>query len=261
MPEFNEDFDVDMGQKMMDVYKNQVGCFACRKPDAAMRCSRCQMGWYCNRECQKQHWKSGHKETCKVWCDNIKPGEEGGHVAIPIVMRSCGYISEESFANAMKARSELFLKEMKQSSSSDARTLGCQIGVIEMFGKIRLNMAATFVTDSFERITVNHIWLRDVDDNRVESGDELSRGSGKVSNDTKRMVRHALCEVGSKAKEYEVDIFSFTYGRGLMFISDDEEFQKSVEDAAGRKIVWTPDIRYTMQDAMSSAMGAAFGGL
>lgn len=29
-----------------------------------LRCSRCQVVWYCNAQCQKDHWKA-HKEICK----------------------------------------------------------------------------------------------------------------------------------------------------------------------------------------------------
>ena len=28
------------------------------------RCSRCQRVWYCGRECQRVHWRAGHKAEC-----------------------------------------------------------------------------------------------------------------------------------------------------------------------------------------------------
>ena len=29
-------------------------------------CSRCKVMVYCSKTCQKQHWKSGHKDTCQA---------------------------------------------------------------------------------------------------------------------------------------------------------------------------------------------------
>ena len=31
-----------------------------------LRCGGCRMVWYCNKDCQKAHWKQGHKEECKA---------------------------------------------------------------------------------------------------------------------------------------------------------------------------------------------------
>ena len=30
-----------------------------------MKCSRCNVTWYCTKQCQKQHWRAGHKHKCK----------------------------------------------------------------------------------------------------------------------------------------------------------------------------------------------------
>lgn len=40
-------------------------CAQCSKTGQFMRCSRCQAVRYCSPECQKAHWKAGHKESCK----------------------------------------------------------------------------------------------------------------------------------------------------------------------------------------------------
>ena len=29
-------------------------------------CSNCKSVYYCSQECQRVHWKNGHKEQCKI---------------------------------------------------------------------------------------------------------------------------------------------------------------------------------------------------
>ena len=41
-------------------------CSFCGQPSQDLqRCSRCKGVSYCSRDCQKQHWKVGHKKECK----------------------------------------------------------------------------------------------------------------------------------------------------------------------------------------------------
>jgi len=44
-------------------------CHACDKVDPTgsefKRCSRCKVALYCSADCQRNHWKDGHKEDCK----------------------------------------------------------------------------------------------------------------------------------------------------------------------------------------------------
>jgi hypothetical protein len=39
-------------------------CWACDRADAKTFCSKCKFAWYCNAECQRQHWKK-HRTMCK----------------------------------------------------------------------------------------------------------------------------------------------------------------------------------------------------
>lgn len=41
-----------------------ASCHASEDEKKLMKCARCQMKWYCSRECQKAHWKKGHKLYC-----------------------------------------------------------------------------------------------------------------------------------------------------------------------------------------------------
>ena len=38
-------------------------CASCGKP-ATLKCSRCKTVVYCNKNCQTEHWKLGHKKQC-----------------------------------------------------------------------------------------------------------------------------------------------------------------------------------------------------
>ena len=42
---------------------NTNNCAFCMAP-AKNKCSRCQLVYYCDKECQKKHWKEGHKYSC-----------------------------------------------------------------------------------------------------------------------------------------------------------------------------------------------------
>jgi hypothetical protein len=45
-----------------------IRCFCCgetRSENDLSRCSGCRLAYYCNKKCQKKHWKNGHKKVCK----------------------------------------------------------------------------------------------------------------------------------------------------------------------------------------------------
>ena len=62
-----------------------TSCGHCRQPDATLRCSRCQCVKYCQKECQKAHFKL-HKRSCRaiaaqrVLADRISVDDYGGNV-------------------------------------------------------------------------------------------------------------------------------------------------------------------------------------
>lgn len=35
--------------------------------EEALKCGACKRAYYCNSECQRSHWKMGHKSECKSW--------------------------------------------------------------------------------------------------------------------------------------------------------------------------------------------------
>eukprot|EP00979_Chaetoceros_neogracilis_P001339 scaffold233_cov198-Chaetoceros_neogracile.AAC.3 len=49
-----------------DRLATQFTCDYCSKGlTKRLSCARCEKAKYCDRECQKKHWKNGHKEICK----------------------------------------------------------------------------------------------------------------------------------------------------------------------------------------------------
>jgi hypothetical protein len=49
-------------------------CGSCGKlVEGTLKCSRCKSTCYCNRKCQKTHWKSGHKQECQPPAEKLEP--------------------------------------------------------------------------------------------------------------------------------------------------------------------------------------------
>ena len=49
-----------------------IQCGACEAP-ATLVCGGCGDISYCRKECQKSHWKKGHKSSCKAYKIEIHP--------------------------------------------------------------------------------------------------------------------------------------------------------------------------------------------
>lgn len=52
---------------MSATYREHITCDGpgCTNGSPSKRCARCKLFFYCSVECQKAHWKAGHKKTCK----------------------------------------------------------------------------------------------------------------------------------------------------------------------------------------------------
>ena len=67
-------------EKELIIDRSHIGCDWCGKPGPTKNCSRCMSYYYCNRECQVNHWKN-HKEQCaflKDRCEQYKDDERIG---------------------------------------------------------------------------------------------------------------------------------------------------------------------------------------
>ena len=48
-------------------------CATCLRGDCKLRrCAQCSLVQYCSKDCQKTHWKQGHKESCKKNTDCVR---------------------------------------------------------------------------------------------------------------------------------------------------------------------------------------------
>ena len=57
---------IDGGQEDATEYTYASrSCPICAATDKLSACAQCGTVWYCTREHQKQHWKAGHKQSCK----------------------------------------------------------------------------------------------------------------------------------------------------------------------------------------------------
>jgi len=70
----NNDGDVD---EELVIDRSHIECDWCGKPGPTKNCSGCMSYYYCNRECQLNHWKN-HKQLCLALKDeyNIYKGKE-----------------------------------------------------------------------------------------------------------------------------------------------------------------------------------------
>ena len=73
-------------------------CAQCAAPLAHTRCGICKTR-YCGRDCQKLHWKDGHKELCPVIKRRGGPeviyAEKKYKEALPVAEEACAEEEEE----------------------------------------------------------------------------------------------------------------------------------------------------------------------
>lgn len=183
----------------------------------------------------------------------------------------------------MDRRVELFLAELQRWGRTNTKDKGgtgrtevnvhLQASVVWNLGCLRLQCAVTFFDFAKDGVAeVTGLVFHPVDE-----GDEAKRnlypasgGSGTISLVAKAKVLDKITWFVEIAQSFGVEVSGLTYGRGLMFMSE-EAFKKSAEmkkweeiGRGGKKLMMMPDSRYAMVDAHDAAMKAglraAFGG-
>lgn len=177
-------------------------------------------------------------------------------------------------------RAVAFVDEVKRCA--EVKTFGFRrpsialvAGVIYDMEKARLSVAATFHekgSNAFNPkiITVNHVIFEVVD----EGGEGVRRrlhpsfGSGDIPEVARACVFDGFLDFILMANRHGVAVQSITFGRGLMWMKEDE-FQKGgskkkieeANDKDGNRIIWMPDMEYSMEDMQGNVMRAMMGGL
>lgn len=215
-----------------------------------------------------------HKKVCKVYRDNIapdtRPEVKGQKGAVAIGLLSVEIIDEHQCSKAMKDRADSFLEEAKRCLDIDLKndkygfrkaTIGLAAAVVYNMGKPRLQCAATVHDSDSEvgfgqaQMTVNHIIFEAVGDGGEEVRRRLHpvRGSGDISEECRERVVEVLKAFFLRAKKYGISIQSVSFGRGLMWMRDEEfrDDKKELEEVnGGDLIMWMPDMGYAMEDTM-----------
>ena len=65
-------------------------CANCAMPGATQLCSRCELAWYCDADCQVKHWKAEHKHVCGKRTQPIGQAGGGGDGSSAGVVRVMG---------------------------------------------------------------------------------------------------------------------------------------------------------------------------
>ena len=86
-----------------------------------LRCSRCQIFYYCSRDCQSKDWKQGHKRFCSLIANSSKGRSHffSGHSGQPALewMNDC-CINIDQFSEFRQWRSVFFFPPV-------CRKVGC----------------------------------------------------------------------------------------------------------------------------------------
>jgi hypothetical protein len=254
---FNFDFDAEHGQELIKIVQSYVGCFFCNKPDPGKTCARCLVSMYCNQDCQKKDWKTSgenaghHKHLCKTYNENHAK-REGAMGPIPISLFYVDWIDEGTFESSMQERGELFLQELHryQQERGEIIRLFAQLSVIRMIdGKISLTAAVSFLVNGERGSTAAFVMLETVDEGEVAENrlNPRGRGPGDISTAAAAKVLECWCAYIRRLRnECSANIYSVTYGRGLMHVADKSSFREIVEAANGDTVVWVPNTEHSM---------------
>ena len=229
----------------------------------------------CNKKCQLDGWKNcNHKESCKVYTDNRSTQTTGIAEPVPICLKSCRWLGEGDLGTTMDRRVELFFAELQRWGRTNEKgrkvvNVHLQASVQWTLGCARLQCAVTFFDFAKDGVAeVTGLTSHPVDESDAAKRN-LLRGSGTLSGEAKKKVLDKITWFVETAREYDVEVSGLTYGRSLMWMSE-ESFKESASmktweevGNGGKKLMMIPDSRYAMADAHNAAMAAglraAFG--
>ena len=267
---FNPDFYATRELEVTKKWQTMWGCFNCgnRNEGAAKKtCSACNIAVYCNRKCQRDCWKGNHggaphSRICKEMCA-FKSRKLG---PLPILVNNYpGMVSNDVIEAEMRNYGDLFIEEAARSLRT--KYISLQVLCFEdNYNIVRLVGTAMFGGGggpAGAQIIINRVLFYEVDrgitaGRNVEPSDGTS---GSISKQAKKRVVTHIADFVVRLRSKGIGVMSICYGRGLMWLSEDDDDAKRVINSAngGSVIIWTPDSHYVMKDSLASATFAAFG--
>jgi len=189
-------------------------------------------------------------------------------------MKGCGYIQDGVLLNEMKQRTDLFLLEaMRCSKTGDVRgAFACQIAVVHQLGALRLVASATMWSKAKNGIIeIRHVLFDTVDEGEearqllypglpVMSHYPMDGDPGDLSKAARERVVEKMSAFVERVHVVGLEISGLTFGRGLMWLSHDQEAMDRIQGNEKGSLHWVPSTDYIMGDCMNTAMKAAFGG-
>jgi hypothetical protein len=252
--EFNDFFHLPREEELIQTIQENIGCFNCNSPGAKSKCSACGVAIYCNRDCQRHHWKKTpiggnkdnklepHNTICKA-IQALVRSKDKPELPFPVVLPLIDNKYEEDddmVVQEMKLYSNLFIDEAARNNVDDmGLTVLCiKDEMVNEEGAIRLLATARFISSDFTLHNVEAIIYEKVDNYCRDSINNLypQDGSfGSISEVAKeKSISHIINfieRIHEKVKG--IRIRSMTCGRGLSWISNKNEVQTKLKNANG----------------------------
>ena len=243
---------------------------------------------YCSKKCQKADWndrEDPHKRICQVYCNNTNPkdwkGEKGQQFPVPVGLAAVGLMPLEYLWMTMRNRADLFFDEVSRVLEANherhhEKKIGLIVNVMYNLSRPMLQGSVTFHDSDGSTLingdtipggteTAYYILFEPIGEGSEDVRKRLHPtfgGSGDISEELRLRAVEILKAFIQKVNEYGLHINLLSYQRGLMWMSDDDfrnGAAKELEEAnGGRRIRWTPDIGYAMEDSVLAASKAAF---
>jgi hypothetical protein len=253
--EFNDFFYLPREEELIQTIQENIGCFNCNSPGAKSKCSACGVAIYCNRDWQRHHWKKApiggdnnnnnklepHNTICKAIQALVR--KDKPELPFPVVLPLIDNKYEEDddmVVQEMKLYSNLFIDEAARNNLDDmSLTVLCiKDQVVNEEGAIRLLSTARFISSDFTLHNVEAVIYEKVDNynrNSIKNLYPQDGSFGSISEDAKeKSISHIINfieRIHDKVKG--IRIRSMTCGRGLSWISNNDEVQTKLKNANG----------------------------
>ncbi|XP_054165102.1 N-lysine methyltransferase SMYD2-B-like [Oppia nitens] len=84
-----------------DKYKGQVCDHCLTKSDGLKKCANCGHMYYCNRNCQRNDWRAGHRYECQIFKNHYQNLEDINNLAKPLLRLYLNIKADPQIVNRM----------------------------------------------------------------------------------------------------------------------------------------------------------------